>query len=140
MNLGTDSYSKPNSQSILWGLMWSPLVVTLCFIHLSTWPQIQNGGLHQVPLRSSATWMKMVAVGRPYIWQQNSAQAEEISPGCEKISTTTPTNFRPPNSLDGNPLDYYMCNMIEQETNKIPRNTKNELKARIMVAVTYLNK
>ena len=46
----------------------------------------------------------------------------------------------PLNNPDGNFLDYYGCDVIEQAINKTRHNPKDELKTRIMATFTNLNK
>ena len=48
-------------------------------------------------------------------------------------------NIYPPNSLDCNPIDYYVSGVVEQETDKTQCNTKHDLNARIIAEFTNLN-
>ena len=50
------------------------------------------------------------------------------------------SNIWPLNFPDCNPLDYYVCGMVKQETNKTLCNTKDELKARLIAESTIWNK
>ena len=84
----------------------------------------------------------MVA-GRPFITQLGSAlyhtnrrtQSWLSENDCDHI---TP-NIWLPNSLDWNPLDYYVLGTVEWETNKTLYNTKDELKVRVKAAFINLN-
>ena len=69
--------------------------------------------------------------------QQDSAPYHTSIPhACQTISETR--DMWPPNSPDCNPLDYYIWGEVEQETDKTPCNTKDELKARIMTTFTII--
>ena len=54
--------------------------------------------------------------------------------------TASSQNIRLPNSSDHNILNYYVSGTVEQESNKAPRKTKDELKEGIMTALANLNK
>ena len=45
-----------------------------------------------------------------------------------------------PNAPDCNPLDYYGRSVVEQDMDKTLCNPKDEMKARITVVITNLNK
>ena len=88
-------------------------------------------------------WIERVTARKPYVWQQNFAschtsrrtQSWLIENFCDHIIL----NMWPPNSLDCNPLDYYVWDAVERETNKTPCNTKDELTARIITTLINLN-
>ena len=92
----------------------SDVMLLYIFLH-SLRPNIEFDKCLQLVELPCIVW---TLAGRLYILQQNS-KVEEASVGFEKICVTTTPNIWPPNSLDCNPLDYYVCN------------TKDELKARI---------
>ena len=70
-----------------------------------------------------------------------ATQTGEPSHGCRTISVTksplTCGYLIPQTAI---PLDYYVWSKVEQKTNKTPCNTKNELKARILVIFTNSDK
>ena len=49
-------------------------------------------------------------------------------------------NLWPPNSPDLNPLDYYVCGVLEREVNKHLDNTNDSLKAAIVESTANINK
>ena len=76
-------------------------------------------------------WIRKVADGRPYVWQQDSAPCHT----SRKTQLWLSNNFVdfvsphvwPPNLLDLNPIDFFVWGVIERCTNKIPCNTKDKL-------------
>ena len=72
-----------------------------------------------------------VAVGRPRVWQQDSAQAHKsketqawLHKECYDL---VPFSHWPPSSPDLNPLDYFVCSYVENITNMTSHNTKASL-------------
>ena len=49
-------------------------------------------------------------------------------------------NIWPPNSLDFNPLNYYVWSIVEKGVNKHLHNTKDSLKATIVWVMSDMNK
>ena len=66
----------------------------------------------------------------------HATQAGEASCLSKDFWEYITTNIWLPNSPDCNPFDYYVWNMVDQETNKTLCKTKDKLKARIIVAFT----
>ena len=75
-------------------------------------------------------WIKRVAAGRHYIWQQDYHMLHK-----QENLVMTVRKF-----LLHHLLDYYMWDVIKCEANKTWCNTKDELKSRTMAAFTNLNK
>jgi len=66
------------------------------------------------------SWMETVASGRPYVFQQDGAPAymSHLVQNwlSDNIDMFWSKEFWPPNSLDLNPLDYYMWSVVERVT------------------------
>ena len=80
-------------------------------------------------------WIRKVATGRPYVWQQDSAPCH-TSRKMQLWLSNNFVNFFPPdvwptNSLDLNPIDFFVWDAIEKCTNKIPCKMKDKLIKRI---------
>ncbi|XP_052832535.1 uncharacterized protein LOC128250757 [Octopus bimaculoides] len=76
------------------------------------------------------SWVKRVAVRRPYVWQQDSAPCHTN----KKTQSWLSDNFcahRSHNSPHCNPLDYYVWGTVEREINKTPCNIKDELRVKL---------
>ena len=80
-------------------------------------------------------WIRKVAAGRPYVWQQDSAPCHTSRKAqawlSDKFYDFVPPDVWPPNSPDLNPMDFFVWGAIERCTNKSPCNTKEELIKRI---------
>ena len=82
-------------------------------------------------------WITRVANGRPYACQQDSAPCH-TSGKCQKwlsanfYDYTSPTVW-PPNSPDLNPMDYYVWEAVEEDTNRRASTTKAQLIDKIKV-------
>ncbi|QQP53619.1 Uncharacterized protein FKW44_006153 [Caligus rogercresseyi] len=83
-----------------------------------------------------APWIKKVAAGRPYVFQQDSAPCHTSHKTqkwlAENLDDYTSPNIWPPNSPDCNLCDYYLWGAVERDTNRTSCNTMAELKARII--------
>ena len=80
-------------------------------------------------------WCNQVAVGRPWVWQQNSApvhKSKETQAWLQKecYDFVSFSNW-PPSSPDLNLLDYFVWSYVENITNITPHNTKASLIAAI---------
>ena len=76
-----------------------------------------------------------VAVGRPWVWQQDSAPAhksKETQAWFQECCDFVPFSYCPP-SPDLNPLDYFVWSYIKNITNMTSYNTKASLIAAIRV-------
>ncbi|QQP56429.1 Transposable element tcb2 transposase [Caligus rogercresseyi] len=71
-------------------------------------------------------WMDLVANGRPYVFQQDSAPAHK----SRETQAWLLENLPYP-SPDCNPLDYFFLGMVEIKTNKHTHNTLDSLRAAI---------
>ena len=75
-------------------------------------------------------WCNQVAVGRPWVWQHDSAPAHKCrdpglaSEGVLRLCTLFPL---PPFYPDLNPLDYFVWSYVENITNVSSHNTKASL-------------
>ena len=89
-------------------------------------------------------WIKTIAAGRSYVWQQDSAPCHTHrriqSWLSENFCNHIILNIWLPNSPDCNHLYFYVLDVVERETNKTLCNTKDKLKARITALFTNLNK
>ncbi|UYV66796.1 hypothetical protein LAZ67_4002874, partial [Cordylochernes scorpioides] len=72
-------------------------------------------------------WMDMVAAGRKYVFQQDSAPAHKAKKTQSWLTLNAPSHWGPdiwpPNSPDCNPLDYYVWGVVERDVNKAPHTT-----------------
>ena len=73
-------------------------------------------------------WIKQVAWGRPWVWQQNSAPCHVskcylawLEEHCYDFVTKDKS---PPSSLDLNPMDYFFWGILKNQTNRHPHTTK----------------
>ena len=80
-------------------------------------------------------WCNRVAGGRPWVWPQNSAPANEsketqawLQKDCYNF---VPFSHWPRSSPDLNPLDYFVWSYVENITNMTSHNTKASLIAAI---------
>ena len=103
--------------------------------------------LHRLKTEANLTFLEEVMITlfeKAYVWQKNSESCHTSRrPQCcmwKNVSDNIIAKVRSPNSPDCNPLDDYVRGADEQETNKTPCCTKNELKARITAAFISLNK
>ncbi|KAL1130046.1 hypothetical protein AAG570_012989 [Ranatra chinensis] len=69
-------------------------------------------------------WIRRLANGRPYVWQQDSAPCH-ISGKMQKWLSENFYDFAipnvwPPNSPDLNPMDYFVWGAFEKYTNRTP--------------------
>ena len=89
-------------------------------------------------------WIARVAAGRSYVWQQDTVLCHTSRRTLFQLSENFYDHITPniwlPYSPDYNPPDNFVWSMVEQETNKILCNTKDELKATIMAAFSNSNK
>ena len=85
---------------------------------------------------------RLTAWRRPYVWQQDSVPCHTSRKSwlSENFCNHMTPNTWLPNSLDCNSLGYYVWYVVQQETNKTPCHTKDELKARITATFINLNK
>lgn len=77
-------------------------------------------------------WMKRIARGRLFVFQQDRAPCNTAGKTIrffidEGIDLLQP-QFWPPNSPDFNPLDYFICGVVERQSNAAPHNTKEQLR------------
>ncbi|QQP36730.1 Uncharacterized protein FKW44_021914 [Caligus rogercresseyi] len=89
-----------------------------------------------------APWIKKVAAGRPYVFQQDSAPCHTSRKTqkwlSENLDDYTSPNIWLPNSPDCNPCDFYPWGAVERDTNRTACNTMGELKARITLCFKKL--
>ncbi|QQP52538.1 Uncharacterized protein FKW44_004719, partial [Caligus rogercresseyi] len=85
----------------------------------------------------------LVANGRPYVFQQDSAPAHksrETQAWLENLPYHWSPDLWPPSSPDCNPLDYLFWGMIENKTNKHAHNTLDSLRAAIVKEFANIKK
>ena len=89
-------------------------------------------------------WMNMVANGRPYIFQQDSAPAHKAMTTQAWLFANVPYHWSPdlwPSSLPHcNYLDYFVWGILESEVNSRPYNNKEALKATIRDAMINMDR
>ena len=74
-------------------------------------------------------WCNQVAGGRPWVWQQDSAQAhkcKETKAWLQECYDFVPFSHWPP-SPDLNPLDYFVWSYVKNITNMTSHNIKASL-------------
>ncbi|KAL1110394.1 hypothetical protein AAG570_007925 [Ranatra chinensis] len=73
-------------------------------------------------------WIRRVADGRLYVWQQDSAPCHTSGKSqkwlSENVYDFTSSNVWPPNSPDLNPMGYFVWGAVEKDTSRTPSNTK----------------
>ncbi|UYV63004.1 hypothetical protein LAZ67_2002819 [Cordylochernes scorpioides] len=83
-------------------------------------------------------WMDMVAAGRKYVFQQDSAPAHKAKKTQSWLTLNVPSHWGPdiwpPNSPDCNPLDYY------RDVNKAPHTTIQSVKKAVHTVMTQMDK
>ncbi|KFM74536.1 Transposable element Tcb2 transposase, partial [Stegodyphus mimosarum] len=76
-------------------------------------------------------WITRVAKVTPYVWQQDSAPCHTSGKGTKWLSEIyydfPSPNVWPPNSLDLNPMDYFVWGVVEKDANRTSSNTKAQL-------------
>ena len=89
-------------------------------------------------------WMDMVANGRPYVFQQDSAPAHKARTTQAWLFANVPYHWSPdlwpPSSPDCNPLDYFVWGVLEGKVNSRPYNNKEALKAAIRDAMINMDR
>ena len=89
-------------------------------------------------------WMDMMANGRPYIFQQDSAPAHKARTTQALLFANVPYHWLPnlwPLSLpDCNPLNYFVWDILESEVISRPYNKKEALKAAIRNAMINMDR
>jgi AraC-like DNA-binding protein len=80
-------------------------------------------------------WMRAVANGRHFIFQQDSAPAHAAKKTQEWLKKNVPEFWEkdvwPPSSPDCNPLDYFVWGVCERDVNRRPHNTIASVKSKI---------
>ncbi|UYV82607.1 hypothetical protein LAZ67_22000117 [Cordylochernes scorpioides] len=89
-------------------------------------------------------WMDMVAAGRKYVFQQDSAPAHKAKKTQSWLTLNVPSHWGPdiwpPNSPDCNPLDYYVWGVVERYVNKAPHTTIQSVKKAVHTVMTQMDK
>ncbi|UYV80156.1 hypothetical protein LAZ67_18001842, partial [Cordylochernes scorpioides] len=89
-------------------------------------------------------WMDMVAAGRKYVFQQDSAPAHKAKKTQSWLTLNVPSHWGPdiwpPNSPDCNPLDYYVWGVVERDVNKAPPTTIQSVKKAVHTVMTQMDK
>ncbi|UYV78053.1 hypothetical protein LAZ67_15003314 [Cordylochernes scorpioides] len=89
-------------------------------------------------------WMDMVASGRKYVFQQDSAPAHKAKKTQSWLTLNVPSHWGPdiwpPNSPDCNPLDYYVWGVVERDVNKAPHTTIQSVKKAVHTVMTQMDK
>ncbi|XP_054714652.1 uncharacterized protein LOC129224251 [Uloborus diversus] len=89
-------------------------------------------------------WMNMVAAGRDYVFQQDSAPAHKPRKTQACLHSNVPYHWTPdlwpPSSPDCNPLDYYFWGVVEEKVNAKFHNTKDALRATITEVVPNVDR
>lgn len=88
-------------------------------------------GLCRVLTTVVKPWITRVANNRPCVWRQDSAPCHTSGKNQKWLSANfydyTSPNIWPPNSPDLNPMDYYVWDAVEKDTNRRASTTKAEL-------------
>ena len=89
-------------------------------------------------------WIKAVASGRLYIFQQDGAPPH-TSPLAQNwlednVDAFWSKNFWPPSSPDLDPLDYYVWEVLELDTNERAHNTIGSLRAAVEEIVANMSR
>lgn len=78
-------------------------------------------------------WIRRVANGRPWVWQQDGARCHTSKKSMaflrEECYDLVPPEMWPPNSPDLNPMDYFVWGVVESRSNSKPHPTKTSLVA-----------
>lgn len=87
-------------------------------------------------------WIRRVARGEPWIWQQDgarchTAQATTDFLDAEHVQYVPPDTWLP-NSPDLNPLDYFVWGAVERLSNATPHPTKDSLEADVVSSFNSL--
>ena len=81
-------------------------------------------------------WMRQVANGRTYVWQQDGTPAHTAKKTQEWCKDNLPQFWEKelwsPSSPDCNPLDYFVWSVTERDVNKFSHNTRASLIAKII--------
>ncbi|UYV82887.1 hypothetical protein LAZ67_22001238 [Cordylochernes scorpioides] len=89
-------------------------------------------------------WMDMVAAGRKYVFQQDSAPAHKAKKTQSWLTLNVPSHWGPdiwpPNSPDCNPLDYYVWGVVERDVNKASHTTIQSVKKAVHTVMTQMDK
>lgn len=89
-------------------------------------------------------WMKKVANGRHFIYQQDGAPAHNAKKVQDFLRANVPQfwpkDMWPPSSPDINPLDYYVWSVCERDVNNEPHSTIGSLKLKISKVFVSLDK
>ncbi|UYV84752.1 hypothetical protein LAZ67_X003316 [Cordylochernes scorpioides] len=89
-------------------------------------------------------WMDMVAAGKKYVFQQDSAPAHKAKKTQSWLTLNVPSHWGPdiwpPNSPDCNPLDYYVWGVVERDVNKAPHTTIQSVKKAVHTVMTQMDK
>ncbi|UYV78315.1 hypothetical protein LAZ67_16000938 [Cordylochernes scorpioides] len=89
-------------------------------------------------------WMDMVAAGRKYVFQQDSAPAHKAKKTQSWLTLNVPSHWGPdiwpPNSPYCNPLDYYVWGVVERDVNKTPHTTIQSVKKAVHTVMTQMDK
>ncbi|UYV77427.1 hypothetical protein LAZ67_15000994 [Cordylochernes scorpioides] len=89
-------------------------------------------------------WMDMVAAGRKYVFQQDSAPAHKAKKTQSWLTLNVPSHWGPDiwplNSPDCNPLDYYVWGVVERDVNKAPHTTIQSVKKAVHTVMTQMDK
>ncbi|UYV68272.1 KDM2A [Cordylochernes scorpioides] len=97
-----------------------------------------------VPETVVKPWMDMVAAGRKYAFQQDSAPAHKAKKTQSWLTLNVPSHWGPdiwpPNSPDCNPLDYYVWGVVERDVNKAPHTTIQSVKKAVHTVMTQMDK
>ena len=90
-----------------------------------------NTKVYLVMLKSMVIpWCNQVAVGRPWVWQQDSAPTHKSKRprlGFRRSATTLYPSLIGPSPLTLNPLDYFLWSYVENITNMTSHNFKASL-------------
>ncbi|QQP53137.1 Transposable element tcb2 transposase [Caligus rogercresseyi] len=119
-----------------------PAAVIVFGVISSDGPETGLGGICGTHEDVVAPWIKKVAAGRPYVFQQDSAPCRTSRKTqkwlSENLDDYTSPNIWLPNSPDCNPCDFYPWGAVERDTNRTACNTMAELKARITLCFKKL--
>lgn len=88
-------------------------------------------------------WLEVVCIGRPYVFLQDSVAAHKAVVTQDCMSANMHNHITPnmwtPNSPDVNPLEYYMCLLVELESNQRSHNATDSLKAANTRVISSIN-
>ena len=108
------------------------------------WLQVNTDVYLEVLEELVVLWMRQVANGCYFTFQQNGAPAHNSKKVQDFLSANVPEflskEFWPPSSPDANPLNYNVWSVCERGVNKLPQSNIEAVKVTIKRIMMSLNK